>query len=55
MRNLPALAESLMPIAERAGAAIMRIYDSGFTVQRKDDNSPLDRKSTRLNSSHDYR
>src|ERR1700723_1052105 len=41
MRNLPALAESLMPIAESAGAAIMRIYDSGFTVQRKDDNSPL--------------
>jgi len=30
-----------MPIAEGAGAAIMRIYDSGFTVQRKDDNSPL--------------
>jgi 3'(2'), 5'-bisphosphate nucleotidase len=41
MRNLPALAESLMPIAAGAGAAIMRIYDSGFTVQRKDDNSPL--------------
>src|SRR5450755_1740618 len=41
MRNLPALAESLLPIAESAGAAIMRIYDSGFTVQRKDDNSPL--------------
>jgi 3'(2'), 5'-bisphosphate nucleotidase len=30
-----------MPIAESAGAAIMRIYDSGFTVQHKDDNSPL--------------
>jgi 3'(2'), 5'-bisphosphate nucleotidase len=41
MHDLPALAESLMPIAESAGAAIMRIYDSGFTVQHKDDNSPL--------------
>ncbi len=30
-----------MPIVERAGAAILRIYDSGFTVQRKEDNSPL--------------
>jgi 3'(2'), 5'-bisphosphate nucleotidase len=30
-----------MPIAERAGVAIMSVYDSGFTVQRKDDDSPL--------------
>jgi 3'(2'), 5'-bisphosphate nucleotidase len=30
-----------MPTLERAGAAIMRIYDLNFTVQRKDDNSPL--------------
>jgi 3'(2'), 5'-bisphosphate nucleotidase len=30
-----------MPIVARAGAAIMRIYDAGFTVQRKEDNSPL--------------
>src|SRR6202167_6180631 len=41
MRDLHALGESLMPIVARAGAAIMRIYDAGFTVQRKDDNSPL--------------
>jgi 3'(2'), 5'-bisphosphate nucleotidase len=41
MRDLPALAESLMPIVERAGAAIMRIYDAGFTVQHKEDDSPL--------------
>jgi 3'(2'), 5'-bisphosphate nucleotidase len=41
MRDLPALAEALMPIVGRAGAAIMRIYDQGFTVQRKEDNSPL--------------
>jgi 3'(2'), 5'-bisphosphate nucleotidase len=30
-----------MPIVARAGAAIMRIYDGGFTVQHKEDNSPL--------------
>ncbi|MDP9082272.1 MAG: 3'(2'),5'-bisphosphate nucleotidase CysQ [Pseudomonadota bacterium] len=30
-----------MPIVERAGAAIMRIYEAGFTVQHKEDNSPL--------------
>jgi 3'(2'), 5'-bisphosphate nucleotidase len=40
-----------MPIVERAGAAIMRIYDAGFTVQHKTDNSPLtlaDLESQRL-------
>jgi 3'(2'), 5'-bisphosphate nucleotidase len=41
MRNLPALAEALLPIVDRAGAAIMRVYEAGFTVQHKDDNSPL--------------
>jgi 3'(2'), 5'-bisphosphate nucleotidase len=41
MRDLPALAEALLPIVERAGTAIMQIYDAGFTVQHKDDNSPL--------------
>jgi 3'(2'), 5'-bisphosphate nucleotidase len=41
MRDLSALAQALVPIVDRAGAAIMRIYDSGFTVQRKEDNSPL--------------
>jgi 3'(2'), 5'-bisphosphate nucleotidase len=30
-----------MPIVARAGAAIMRVYEAGFTVQRKQDNSPL--------------
>jgi 3'(2'), 5'-bisphosphate nucleotidase len=30
-----------MPIVARAGAAIMRIYGSGFTVQHKEDDSPL--------------
>jgi len=30
-----------MPIVARAGAAIMRVYDAGFTVQHKEDNSPL--------------
>jgi 3'(2'), 5'-bisphosphate nucleotidase len=41
MRDLPDLAHALMPIVARAGAAIMKIYDAGFTVQRKEDNSPL--------------
>jgi len=41
MRDLPALAEALLPLVERAGAAIMQIYHAGFTVQHKDDNSPL--------------
>ena len=41
MRDLPALAQALMPIVARAGAAIMRVYDAGFTVQHKEDNSPL--------------
>src|SRR5260370_30668162 len=41
MRDLPALAAALIPIVARAGTAIMRIYDLGFTVQRKEDNSPL--------------
>jgi len=41
MRNLTALAEALMPIVARADAAIMQIYDAGFTVQHKADDSPL--------------
>jgi len=41
MRNLPDIAESLLPIVERAGAAIMRIYDGAITVQHKLDDSPL--------------
>jgi 3'(2'), 5'-bisphosphate nucleotidase len=30
-----------MPIIERAGAAILQVYNGAFAVQRKDDNSPL--------------
>jgi 3'(2'), 5'-bisphosphate nucleotidase len=30
-----------MPIAERAGAAIMQVYNGAFDVRRKDDDSPL--------------
>ena len=41
MRDLRGLAEALIPIAGCAGAAIMKVYDSAFTVERKDDNSPL--------------
>lgn len=41
MRNLLVLAEALLPIAARAGAAILRIYEGDFAVQRKSDDSPL--------------
>jgi 3'(2'), 5'-bisphosphate nucleotidase len=42
VRDLHALSHALLPIVARAGAAIMRVYDDeGFTVQNKDDNSPL--------------
>src|SRR5277367_529485 len=41
MRDLHALAASLIPIVARAGAAIMQVYDAGFTVQHKEDDSPL--------------
>jgi 3'(2'), 5'-bisphosphate nucleotidase len=41
MRDLRGLAESLLPIVALAGDAIMKIYDGAFTVQHKDDNSPL--------------
>jgi 3'(2'), 5'-bisphosphate nucleotidase len=41
MRDLPALADDLLPIVARAGAAIMKVYDAGFTVQHKLDDSPL--------------
>jgi 3'(2'), 5'-bisphosphate nucleotidase len=40
-RDLAELAEAVMPMALRAGAAIMRIYDGAFAVQRKTDDSPL--------------
>ena len=35
------MAESLLPIVARAGAAIMKVYDGGFSVQQKEDDSPL--------------
>jgi 3'(2'), 5'-bisphosphate nucleotidase len=41
MRHLPDIAAALMPTVARAGAAIMQIYDSGFAVQHKADDSPL--------------
>ena len=41
MKDLPELAEALMPTVEHAGREIMRIYDGAFTVQQKDDDSPL--------------
>ena len=41
MKDLPALAASLLPIVARAGTAIMRVYDGSFSVQHKQDDSPL--------------
>ncbi|GAC1303671.1 MAG: 3'(2'),5'-bisphosphate nucleotidase CysQ [Steroidobacteraceae bacterium] len=41
MVDLPELAASLMPTIARAAAAIMQIYDGAFTVERKNDDSPL--------------
>jgi len=41
MRDLPALTDELLPIVARAGAAIMQVYGAAFSVQRKDDDSPL--------------
>ncbi len=41
MRDLPALAEALLPIVGLAGSAIMAVYDGAFTVERKQDDSPL--------------
>jgi 3'(2'), 5'-bisphosphate nucleotidase len=41
MRDLPALAGALMPIVARAAEAIMAVYDRGFTVEHKHDDSPL--------------
>jgi 3'(2'), 5'-bisphosphate nucleotidase len=42
MRNLPVLAQALMPLVARAGEAIMRVYGgASVAVQRKEDDSPL--------------
>jgi 3'(2'), 5'-bisphosphate nucleotidase len=41
MRELLGLGEALVPVALRAGAAIMTVYQSAFTVERKPDDSPL--------------
>jgi 3'(2'), 5'-bisphosphate nucleotidase len=41
MHDFTALAKELLPVVARAGAAIMQVYGAAFSVQRKDDNSPL--------------
>jgi 3'(2'), 5'-bisphosphate nucleotidase len=43
MRDLLGLADALLPVAARAGEAIMAVYRSPFTVERKRDDSPLTR------------
>jgi len=43
-RSTPSLADlaaALMPTVAEAGAAIMAVYEGAFSVQKKDDNSPL--------------
>jgi 3'(2'), 5'-bisphosphate nucleotidase len=41
MRDLSGLGEALLPVVLRAAAAIMKVYQSAFTVERKLDDSPL--------------
>jgi 3'(2'), 5'-bisphosphate nucleotidase len=41
MKNLPDIAESLLPIVACAGESVMHVYDGRFTVARKVDDSPL--------------
>src|SRR5580704_396125 len=41
MSDLPALAASLLPIVARAGTVIMLLYDGSFSMQHKQDDSPL--------------
>jgi 3'(2'), 5'-bisphosphate nucleotidase len=41
MRDLLSLVKELLPVVHEAGAAIMAVYDGTFTVQHKEDSSPL--------------
>jgi 3'(2'), 5'-bisphosphate nucleotidase len=41
MRELLGLGDALLPVVLRAAAAIMTVYQSAFTVERKRDDSPL--------------
>ena len=41
MRDVRVLGEGLIPIATRAAAAIMAVYEGSFAVERKLDDSPL--------------
>jgi 3'(2'), 5'-bisphosphate nucleotidase len=41
MKELSDLAAALVPVAERAGIAIMTVYRGPFTVERKRDDSPV--------------
>jgi len=40
-QDLQSLAEPLRALARRAGAEILKVYDSDFAVEHKDDRSPL--------------
>jgi 3'(2'), 5'-bisphosphate nucleotidase len=41
MNDLLDLAQALMPTVAAASAAVMKIYDGAFSVEHKDDDSPL--------------
>jgi 3'(2'), 5'-bisphosphate nucleotidase len=41
MKDLPDLAESVLPIVAAASGAIMKVYEGRFTVEHKRDDSPL--------------
>jgi 3'(2'), 5'-bisphosphate nucleotidase len=43
MRDLSGLGDAMVPVATRAAAAIMAVYEGAFTVERKLDDSPLTR------------
>ncbi|MCK8517021.1 3'(2'),5'-bisphosphate nucleotidase CysQ [Methylonatrum kenyense] len=39
--SVPALLEPVLAVARKAGDSILEVYQSGFTVDRKDDDSPV--------------
>lgn len=48
--SVPDLLEPVLGVAHEAGQAIMTVYNSGFTVDRKDDNSPVTAADTAANT-----
>lgn len=48
--SVPDLLESVLSVAHEAGQVILAVYNSGFTVDRKDDNSPVTAADTAANT-----